>query len=433
MCDKIGLVFSRKFGAIHYTERLEQGCVIGCGFVEWAGKGSTNKRLAKSTLSARLSGIPVFALPNRTITPKAAMHPLHKRTAGFTLVEVLIVVIIIMVLFALLVPGIWDQYQRFRSDQARIAIEKLQGQLLRYHGDHNKYPTNAEGLFALLFIPDNVGVTQPMPLPSGTMPGTSDPMAGGSQSIGPELLNQPSPMGGAGPDMQGSMGMPNPMGMQPGGMDPMNPMTMDPMNPAGGGGFSMPGTGTAGTAEWTAWTHNEQLFTQRRQRPTPYIRSERDLNDPWGNPYRYDSSLTFYGVNQFTGRVNPAIWSAGPDGIDGTDDDIRSWDPEEVQGLLMQRQQQVQMQQQQGGMMDGMMGGSAGIGGLGMPPQGGFGTPPQGGTGMPPQGGTGMPPQGGTGMPPQGGFGTPPQGGFGTPPQGGFGTPPQGGFGMPPQ
>ncbi|MCL2005758.1 MAG: type II secretion system protein GspG [Planctomycetaceae bacterium] len=390
------------------------------------------------------------------------MPTLHNRTAGFTLVEILIVVIIIMVLFALLLPGIWNQYQRFRSDQARISIEKLQGELLRYHADHNRYPTNAEGLFALLFIPDNVGVTPAIQQPGNMMPGMDNSsMMGGSQSIGPDLLNQPNSMGvgnsgGVGMNPMSPMNMP-----AQGGMDPMNPMTMDPMNPAGGlNSGAVPTTGAVLTNEWTAWIHNEQLFTQRRQRPTPYIRSERELQDPWGNPYRYDSSLTFYGVNQFTGRVNPAIWSAGPDGIDNTDDDIRSWDPEEAQELLTQRQWQMQMQQQQGGMMDGSMGvggmggtmmpnnmmQTQGAGGFGMPQQGGMmGMPPQGGTGMPPQGGMmGMPPQGGAGMPPQGGMmGMPPQGGMGgtmqpqggmmgMPPQGATGMPPQGGFGVPP-
>lgn len=49
----------------------------------------------------------------------------------------------------------------------------------------------------------------------------------------------------------------------------------------------------------------------------PYF--EKDLPiDPWGNAYRY----------QFPGQHNPTlydIWSAGPDGVDGSDDDIGNW------------------------------------------------------------------------------------------------------------
>lgn len=49
----------------------------------------------------------------------------------------------------------------------------------------------------------------------------------------------------------------------------------------------------------------------------PYLDSEVPL-DPWGNEYRYE----------YPGRYDPTqpdIWSPGPDGIDGTDDDIGSW------------------------------------------------------------------------------------------------------------
>ncbi len=49
----------------------------------------------------------------------------------------------------------------------------------------------------------------------------------------------------------------------------------------------------------------------------PYLDSEIPL-DPWGNPYQYE----------YPGRFDPSqpdIWSLGPDGIDGTDDDIGSW------------------------------------------------------------------------------------------------------------
>ena len=49
----------------------------------------------------------------------------------------------------------------------------------------------------------------------------------------------------------------------------------------------------------------------------PYLESPVPL-DPWGNPYRYE----------YPGRYEadgPDIWSYGPDGIDGTEDDIGNW------------------------------------------------------------------------------------------------------------
>lgn len=53
----------------------------------------------------------------------------------------------------------------------------------------------------------------------------------------------------------------------------------------------------------------------------PYLETPVPL-DPWGNPYRYE----------YPGRYQadaPDIWSYGPDGIDGTDDDIGNWPVEE--------------------------------------------------------------------------------------------------------
>ena len=49
----------------------------------------------------------------------------------------------------------------------------------------------------------------------------------------------------------------------------------------------------------------------------PYVKTEIPL-DPWRQPYRYESP----------GRHNPVsydLWSAGPDGVDGTADDIGNW------------------------------------------------------------------------------------------------------------
>ena len=49
----------------------------------------------------------------------------------------------------------------------------------------------------------------------------------------------------------------------------------------------------------------------------PYIEDNARSRDPWGNDYQYISPGR-------TGRPYD-IWSYGPDGLDGTDDDIGSW------------------------------------------------------------------------------------------------------------
>ena len=254
------------------------------------------------------------------------MTKTYKPRAGFTLMELLIVLTILIALLALLVPTVFNQQKRQNVQRAQIKISQLEGELELYLAENNGYPTNEQGLYALLYIPDNVGVL-PTIQPGGPMgPGTAgtDPsvyggMAGGSASIGPESLMTPQadPMAVTGTTMTG-------------GMDPTTGMQMpDPM-------------GTGGMAStWNQYVHNPQIYQQQRKRSTPYTASEKNLTDPWGQPYRYDNSQQFYGFNQ-TGSAKPAIWSAGPDKQDGTDDDIRNWDPVEAQRAIALRQQQMQ-------------------------------------------------------------------------------------------
>jgi general secretion pathway protein G len=50
----------------------------------------------------------------------------------------------------------------------------------------------------------------------------------------------------------------------------------------------------------------------------PYMKANKDLIDPWDNPYKYDPK----------GKKNQEgydVWSTGPDGQDGTKDDIGNW------------------------------------------------------------------------------------------------------------
>jgi len=51
----------------------------------------------------------------------------------------------------------------------------------------------------------------------------------------------------------------------------------------------------------------------------PYLKTETLPKDPWGNSYSYEFPPTHNKINV------PDIWSFGPDGQEGTDDDIVSW------------------------------------------------------------------------------------------------------------
>ena len=191
----------------------------------------------------------------------------------------------------------YDRANHIARDNVPLQLKRLGTYIEEYAVDNRGYPTTEQGLYTLIYIPDNVGVL-PMPDPTMGNPKGTTPMTSGA--IDPNT------------------GLPIP----------------DPM---GGGGVSV--------SVWTYPLHNPQLYLQQRKRATPYVANEKDLTDPWGRPYRYDNSQAYFGLN-VTGTDKPAIWSAGRDGIDGTDDDILNWDPADAQRLIMARQQQMQMQGQ---------------------------------------------------------------------------------------
>jgi general secretion pathway protein G len=68
----------------------------------------------------------------------------------------------------------------------------------------------------------------------------------------------------------------------------------------------------------------------------PYGDGESAPKDPWGNPYQYEWPSThgdqMGDTDEGSGREFPDIWSFGPDGEDGTEDDICNWKKETADG-----------------------------------------------------------------------------------------------------
>lgn len=77
-----------------------------------------------------------------------------KNTRGFTLIELMIVIVIIGLLATLLVPRIMDRPEEARRIKAKTDIKTLEGALKLYKLDNTFYPTTEQGLEALIKKPE---------------------------------------------------------------------------------------------------------------------------------------------------------------------------------------------------------------------------------------------------------------------------------------
>ncbi len=74
-------------------------------------------------------------------------------TAGFTLIELMVVVVIIGILAGLIVPRIIGSDDKAREAKARMQIESIETALKLYKLDNGAFPTTEQGLRALVEAP----------------------------------------------------------------------------------------------------------------------------------------------------------------------------------------------------------------------------------------------------------------------------------------
>lgn len=88
-----------------------------------------------------------------------ARLPRERSAAGFTLIEILVVITILGILAALVVPRLVGRTDEARAVAAKQDIAAIMQALKIYRLDNGRYPTNEQGLQALVTRPQ----TQPVP------------------------------------------------------------------------------------------------------------------------------------------------------------------------------------------------------------------------------------------------------------------------------
>ena len=77
------------------------------------------------------------------------------RSAGLTLIEILVVLAIITMLAGLVGPTVLNQLGGAKSKTARVQIKDLEQAIEMYKLDVGRYPSNSDGLNALVEKPGN--------------------------------------------------------------------------------------------------------------------------------------------------------------------------------------------------------------------------------------------------------------------------------------
>jgi general secretion pathway protein G len=84
-----------------------------------------------------------------------AMKALKGKTRGFTLLELLVVIVIIGLLAGYVAPRYFSQVGRSEIQVAKAQIESLEKALDQYRLDTRRYPSTEEGLQALVSKPES--------------------------------------------------------------------------------------------------------------------------------------------------------------------------------------------------------------------------------------------------------------------------------------
>jgi len=81
-----------------------------------------------------------------------------RKSRGFTLIEIMVVVVIIGLLAAVIVPNVVNKVDEARVTRARADIAAIESALTIFRLDNSKYPTTEQGLVALTTQPTDPSI-----------------------------------------------------------------------------------------------------------------------------------------------------------------------------------------------------------------------------------------------------------------------------------
>ncbi len=79
----------------------------------------------------------------------------RKSEKGFSLIELIVVLVILGLLAAIVGPNVYNKLAKGKDQIAKIQIKELEGALQLYSFDMGRYPETGEGLEALIRNPGN--------------------------------------------------------------------------------------------------------------------------------------------------------------------------------------------------------------------------------------------------------------------------------------
>lgn len=101
------------------------------------------------------TGLQSLAPASQNAAQAAAIRARPGKQQGFTLIEIMVVVVILGILGALVAPSILGRPDEARATVAKNDIRSISNALDMYKLDNFRYPNNEEGLRALVEKPDS--------------------------------------------------------------------------------------------------------------------------------------------------------------------------------------------------------------------------------------------------------------------------------------